>query len=390
MNGRERWQALLAGERPDRLPLLGISGWREAVERWLGEGLQNESLDGRDVSAALDLVDPEGPLTLPLDLNMVPRFPIAILQMGPDYVHLVDEFGVTKKMHRIDFDRSGGYKQSAGDMSSMSEWLDFPVKDINTWKAIYEERFRPDLSGRLPVDWDETRTDFARKARTRWVVGSPAFPLFGLFGPMRELMGLPGLLYSMVDDPALVHTMVADLTDFWLAAFDRALVGGVRLDQVTFFEDMCSTKAPIIGPAMFREFLSPGYRKVIGGLKDLGVRLFCIDSDGNAWDVLPAMIESGVNGFHPCEVQADMDAGRLRDAFPKLYLNGGIAKRALTMGEWDIEREMDRRFRVAWEKGRYTPQLDHGAPPDIPWANLLVYAEYYRDWAHSPAGPASN
>jgi hypothetical protein len=180
---------------------------------------------------------------------------------------------------------------------------------------------------------------------------------------------------------------VEDLTDFWLEIFSRTLREGVRLDQVTFFEDMCATKAPLIGPAMFREFLSPGYRKVTGGLREMGVRLFCIDTDGNAWHIIPAMIEAGINGLHPCEVQADMDTGRLREAFPELYLNGGIAKRALTLGGKEIEEEVARRFRVAWEGGRYTPAIDHSAPPDIPWPNLKKYAACYRAWAHSPAGP---
>ena len=101
--------------------------------------------------------------------------------------------------------------------------------------------------------------------------------------------------------------MVDDLANFWLQTYDLLLRGRVRLDQVVFFEDMGSTKAPIIGPDMFREFLSPGYKKAIGGLKEMGVQLFVIDSDGNCWDLIPAMIEAGVNGFHPCEVQAGME-----------------------------------------------------------------------------------
>ena len=81
----------------------------------------------------------------------------------------------------------------------------------------------------------------------------------------------------MFDDPTLIHTIVAGLTDFWLEAFDQTLQDGVRIDQVMFFEDMCATKAPLIGPAM---------------------------------------IEAGVNGFHPCEVQAGLERGPLRLTSP--------------------------------------------------------------------------
>ena len=61
------------------------------------------------------------------------------------------------------------------------------------------------------------------------------------------------------------------------------LLPEVRLDQITCFEDMCATKAPLISPAMFREFIAPGYRKYLGGLKDMGVEQLFMDTDGDAW-----------------------------------------------------------------------------------------------------------
>ena len=142
----------------------------------------------------------------------------------------------------------------------------------------------------------ERKPQLVREAQARWVTFF-CFPLFGLFGPMREMMGPEGLLFALVDQPALVHTIVDDLTDFWLASFDKTLRDGVRLDQITFFEDMCATKASLISPAMFREFLSPGYRKAIGGLKEMGVSLFCMDTDGNARKIIPEMMAAGINGL---------------------------------------------------------------------------------------------
>jgi hypothetical protein len=109
-----------------------------------------------------------------------------------------------------------------------------------------------------------------------------------------------------------------------------------------------------------------------------------MDTDGNAWDILTEMIEAGITGISPCEVHANMHADRLREAFPELFLNGGIAKGALTKGPSEIASEVNRRFRVAWREGRYTPSIDHGAPPNIPWQNLLEYARVYKTAAMSP------
>ena len=377
MTGRERMEALLCGARPDRLPIGGIDAWAEAVERWRREGMP----DGVTASETLGLVDPDGPLELPLNLNMEPEIPVQILDKGDRYVVLIDEFGVKKRMLREDFDRSGGYKTAAGDMSAMSEWLDMPVKDLASWKALYEERFQPNVEDRLPEDWGRGgRADFIRRSEERWVTFF-CFPLVGMFGPLRELMGFETLLFNMVDNADLIHTILDDLTSFWLASFDQVLGQGVRLDQITFFEDMCSTRTSLISPSMFREFLSPAYTKMIEGLSDMGVRVFAMDTDGNAWPILPEMISAGLNGVSPCEVHAGMDAGKLREAFPELYLNGGIAKGALTKGPTEIDSEIEDRFEVAWQYGRYTPSLDHLAPPDIPWVNVQHYARRYLELA---------
>ena len=382
MNGRELYGAIYAGEKTDRLPVHGIGGWAEAVQRWRMEGLGPQEAP----NAALGLTG-DDTMGLPLNLNMVPQFPIRVLAKTPNYVTLVDENGITKKMLRADFDRSGGYMAAAGATSSMSQWLDFPVKDAPTWKAIYEERFRAAAHGRLPADWDEQTADFIERSRTRWVAHF-AFPFGGLFSAVRQLMGLEGALFAMFDQGRTVHTIVRDLTDFYLGSFALALPR-VRLDQVTFFEDMCATKAPLISPAMFRQFIAPGYRRLIGGLREMNVRQFFIDTDGDARLIIPELMACGFTGCCPCEVNAHMDAGELRAAFPMLSLSGGIDKRAVATGGAAMTAEFARRFETAWRMGRYTPGLDHGAPPDISWANLNDYARLFLAWCESPAGPAA-
>jgi uroporphyrinogen-III decarboxylase len=159
---------------------------------------------------------------------------------------------------------------------------------------------------------------------------------------------------------------------------------GIRIDEIVFFEDMCGTNAPIIGPHMFNEFLAPGYHRLIKNLRDFGVSLFTIDTDGNAWDLIPAMVDAGLNGLHPCEVNAGMDAHALRNTFTNLVLSGGIAKKALTKGYDEIKSELLCKFAAAWQKGRFLPRLDHLAPPDISLENIRTYADLYLQYANSP------
>ena len=374
MNGRQVFHAIYEGHKPDRLPVQGLWPWAETVQRWRSEGLEA----GKDPHEVLGLVSDDG-LPLPLDLNMVPRFPIQVLSQDEQYVILVDEYGVTKKLLRQDFDATRGSMADAGLTSSMALWLDYPVKDLSTWKTIYEERFRPVLGERIPPNWADCRTEFARLSETRWV-SFFCFPLFGFFGPLRQLLGFESLMFAMAgDNLALVDTIVADLSDFWLDVFSQMLAD-VRLDEVTFFEDMASTRAPLIGPAMFRRFLTTSYRKVIGGLREMGVRYFSIDSDGDIRPLIPELLACGITGIGPVEVNAGLDVSQLRSNFPTLILNGGIDKRVLTQSPAAIDIELARYFAIAWERGRCTPRIDHAAPPDISWSNAQHFARRYLDY----------
>ena len=92
MNGRELYRAIYSGERFDRLPIAGIGGWAETIERWRHEGLGAD----QDPNSATGLLADER-ADLPLNLNMHPLFDIEILEEGGRYVTLVDEFGVTKE-----------------------------------------------------------------------------------------------------------------------------------------------------------------------------------------------------------------------------------------------------------------------------------------------------
>ena len=122
MNGRELYQAIYTGEAFDRIPLSRIGCWEETLERWRDEGLHPD----KDPNDALGLVS-EDTMTLEIDLNMYPRFDMAVREIGERYVTVVDEHGVTKRMLRADYDRSQGSMAKAGATSSMSHWIAFPV-----------------------------------------------------------------------------------------------------------------------------------------------------------------------------------------------------------------------------------------------------------------------
>ena len=67
-----------------------------------------------------------------------------------------------------------------------------------------------------------------------------------------------------------------------------------------------------------------------------------VDSDGNIEELIPLWLESGVNGFLPLEVAANMDAISMRKQYGRnIVLIGNIDKRALIGGKEAIKREVE-------------------------------------------------
>ena len=114
MNGRECNGAIYAGERPERLPTQEIDAWGETLVRWHDEGLGVDE----DLNEVIGLVE-EDRLFLLFDQNMAPR-PIRVIEIGERYATLVDEYGVTKRLLRSDFDRTNGLMSGAAMTESMA------------------------------------------------------------------------------------------------------------------------------------------------------------------------------------------------------------------------------------------------------------------------------
>ena len=113
------------------------------------------------------------------------------------------------------------------------------------------------------------------------------------------------------------------------------------------------------------------YKKLTGFIRDHGVDLIFVDSDGYAEPLLSLWMEGGVNGFYPMERVANMDPVHLRARFGReLRLMGGIDKRAMIDGPEAIDAELANAAPLLKEGG-FLPWCDHHVPPDVSLENYL-------------------
>jgi uroporphyrinogen decarboxylase len=187
------------------------------------------------------------------------------------------------------------------------------------------------------------------------------------------MMGVEELLVNFYDSPDLIHDMMDYLTDFWLAIYEET-ARHIQIDHIHIWEDMSGKQGPLISPDMFREFMTPNYKKIIAFAREHGITTVSVDTDGNMDVMMTVLSEAGINLVMPFEVQAGCDVVKIKERYPGICLYGGIDKRALAKGKGAIDIELDRIDPLLHKSG-YMPGLDHLVPPDVSMENFKYFLD---------------
>ena len=357
MTGRERFLEIARSELTDELflPFNFNYSWfmEETVERWQGEGLPAQA-NLREVFG-FDRVE----FTGGKPYSPVPPFEEQVLAEDGETLILRDENGVTKRV----------FKRYAD--SKMPQWLDFPVKSRADFRA-FARRLDPRSAGRVPADLADRAQRWAGRD---YPLGVGPGSFFG--HTLQRWVGTERLCLLFYEDPTFVHEMLEYLEEFFLGLLEQFLPH-VRFDFASFGEDIAYKGRSFLSPATFREFIQPRYRRLCGRLRDNGVDVIFVDSDGYVGELIPLWLEVGINGFSPLEIAAGMDPLALKERYGRdIVLAGGIDKRALIRGGSHIDREVEK-AKALLHRGGYFPAVDHSVPPDVPLANFRYFLDRLR------------
>lgn len=201
--------------------------------------------------------------------------------------------------------------------------------------------------------------------------------LDGFFWFPRVLFGIEGHLFAFYDYPELMHQINSDLADFALRLIDR-LFPILKPDMVGFAEDMSYNHGPMLSYELFNEFLVPYYKRVIPVIKEQGVAVL-VDSDGDISDMIPWLLEAGLEGVYPLERQAGVDIAEIRKDFPTFLMLGGYDKMVMPLGEAAMRAEFERILPVM-KSGGYVPSVDHQTPPGVTLENYMIYCKLFREY----------
>jgi len=346
MTTHERMTLVYNHENPDRVPMHD-GPWASTLERWYREGLPAgvgpREFFGWDFLAGFGT-------------DNSPRFPIETVEETEEYRIHTTQWGVTMRNWR--------------HRGSVPEFLDFAITR-DTWPEI-KERMVPAPER---VNWKLLEDNFHLwREQGAWIT---AGAWFGYDVMASWVVGYDRTLIAMADDPEFVQDFINTCLELDLALLGMIWDRGYHFDCVRWPDDMGYRNGLLFSKDMYRRLIKPAQKRMIDWAHDRGVKTM-LHSCGNIMDLIPDLVEIGLDSLNPLEQKAGMDALKLKREYgDKLVLEGGIDVRNMTDGA-KIEEEIRTKLEVLKENGGYIFHSDHSVPEDVSFADYCRVTELAR------------
>lgn len=185
--------------------------------------------------------------------------------------------------------------------------------------------------------------------------------------------GMENCLMNMISDPEMVHYIDDKIVDFYLKAlkiFLDATEGKVH--AILIGNDMGSQRGLMISPALVEEFVIPGAKKLVDLAHSYGVKVV-YHSCGSIIDIIPQLIEAGVDVIHPIQaLAAGMDPENLKSKFDgQVSFCGGVdTQHLLPNGTPEEVAAKVKELREYFPTGLIISPSHEALQDDVPPANV--------------------
>jgi len=347
MTPRERWEAVLAGETPDRVPM---DYWAtEEFDAKLCKSLRVGSVD-----EALEQLHVDRPL------GVGGRY------VGPPIPEDEDVFGIRYR----DVNYGGGVYR---------EVTNHPLAAYSSIEEIEANYRWPD-----PDWWSyDHLPDVIRGKEHLPIRGGGSEP----FLTYKALRGDEQAFMDLVLNPGIVHYCLDKLFDLAYESTRRiyeAIPGKVLFSYVA--EDMGSQESLLFSPKQIRTFLLPRMKRMMDLVHEAGAYVFH-HSDGAIRPMISDMINIGIDILNPIQWRCKgMDReGLKRDFGADLVFHGAMDnQKTLVSGSVDdVVREVEDNLRILGEGGGYILAPCHNIQVVSPVENIVAMYEagYAEGWS---------
>ncbi|GIX07958.1 MAG: uroporphyrinogen decarboxylase [Candidatus Poribacteria bacterium] len=345
---RERIRAALNHEEADRVPIHDTV-WGTTLARWRREGMPP------DVSP-FDYFHYE---MVAYGADTSPQFPPQLIEETETY--------------RIERNANGAVVRNWKHQTSTPEMIDFTIKTREDWER-HKERFRMNPSRVSAAALADARR---RHEQGYWVCYS------GVLGydKTQAIVGSENLLIAMVEDPEWVAEMFMTMADLIIETAQAMIQLGYPFDGAFLYDDMGYRNASLFSPKMYRELEKPGHAKVFEFFHDHGMPVI-LHSCGCVKELIPDLLDAGLDCLQPLEVKAGMDLIELKSKYgDRLAFMGGIDVRKMADPDPSvIEEEIRTKVGFAKQGGGYIYHSDHSVPDNVSFQQYCRVIELVREY----------
>lgn len=203
-----------------------------------------------------------------------------------------------------------------------------------------------------------------------------------LFEWASYLRRMDNFLLDLIAEPADAEALLDKLVELHLANLDRLLpVVGDHVDLIQLGDDLGMENGTIFSPQMFRELFKPRYRMIIERIKKLSPNMIVfLHSCGSIYDILPDLIEVGVEVINPVQIGAkNMEPARLKSEFGRdvTFWGGGCDTQHVlaTATPQEVRDHVRRNIETFAPGGGYVFNQVHNILSEVPPANVVAMYE---------------
>ncbi len=211
------------------------------------------------------------------------------------------------------------------------------VKDITKWKEVVRA---PSLD--YPQEaWDRFKSAAEAIDRNELFVTCLIAP--GVFEQLHYLMGMEDCLINFYQEPEAMKELIDYITQYEVK-YAELLCENYHPDALLHHDDWGSHRSSFLSPQMFNEFIVPAYKKIYAFYKANGVEVIVHHSDSYAANLVPFMIEMGIDVFQGC-VTTNNVPELVKKYGEKIAFMGDIDNGVVDCAGWTqelIEREVRR------------------------------------------------
>jgi uroporphyrinogen decarboxylase len=204
--------------------------------------------------------------------------------------------------------------------------------------------------------------------------------------PIQPLLGVERSLMEAYMNPEFLRKLIDKILEFQLPFIEKMLQSANgKIDFFRLGDDFGTQSGLLMHIGMWEEFIQPAFKKMNAVAQKYGAHYYQ-HSCGSIRDLIPSLIDTGVEVLDPIQVKADrMVPAELNAEFgDKLCFSGGVDEQDLLLhgSPEEVKKEVKKLLDDMAQGGGFFLGPTHNFQDDIPTKNIVAMYEAWKTWKY--------